>query len=483
MAADEAPDWLARLYEEHGATLHRLAVLLGVEDQATRIVRSAFLALRRRSHRLIDPVERVFFLQEHVVHLARALRPAVEPLQMQAVEDPRQEELLTSLAFMQPRSAELLVVSHYLAVFGPDLANVMRMSVRGCNLKLEAALEELRARVDAPTPGSQPGAIESLSQELTAALRSAARLTPAPDPGMFADELELIADDGGMRFGVRSVVALTVAAVILGLVLAALTRPQIGLSAEPSPEPENTPTVIESRAIPAVVRNSPLYYVGRDEKLYRELRDLQSTGNLVRSSLEALLSVVPLDPDYRTVWGPGQLLSAEIDGDKLVVDLSAEAYATLNSPVAAERARDQVVYTATELVGNPDLRVFFRMDGGRPPEGFDSSEGYQRRGLEPMPAVWISSPRNQAQLQVGTNSIIGTVKPGLGEPVVRITDLETGAIILEATAQTTAGENVEGWRVWTVTTTLPKGNLDITATILEGDPPKPVRENKTVTVS
>ena len=41
--------------------------------------------------------------------------------------------------------------------------------------KLEVALETLRARVGAPTPGSLPGVLESLSQEVTAALRSAAR--------------------------------------------------------------------------------------------------------------------------------------------------------------------------------------------------------------------------------------------------------------------------------------------------------------------
>lgn len=483
MAADEAPDWLARLYEEQGATLHRLSVVLGAEDQAERIVRSAFLALRRRSHRMVDPVERVHFLHEHVVHLARAVRPTTEPLTLTQVEDPRQEEIVAAVSTMAPRTAELLIVSHYLSLFGPDLANVMRMSVRGCNLRLEAALEELRELVGAPTPGSQPGVLESLSQEVTAALRSSARMSAAPDPGTLGSELELVAVDRGMRFGTKSAVALTVAAVILGIVLAALMRPEADVTAEPSPAPVASPFPVETRAIPAVVRNTPLYYVGRDEKLYRELRDLQSAGNLVRSSLEALMSVVPLDPDYRTVWGPGQLLSAEIDGDELVVDLTLDAYAPLNSPVGAARARDQVIYTATELVGNPALRVRFLADGGTPPEGFDDPAGYQRQGLEPMPAVWISSPRNQAQLQAGTNSIIGTVKPGLGEPIVRITDLDTQIMIFDGTAQTTAGENVEGWRVWTVTTGLPRGNLDVTVTIMEGDPPREVVENKTVTVS
>lgn len=481
MAGGEAPDWLARLYEEQGSTLHRLTVLLGVEDQSGRIVRSALLALQRRSHRLIDPVERVYFLQEHVVHLARAVRPATHQLILPRVEEARQDEILRALSTMTPRAAELLIVSHYLAVFGPDLAGIMRQSVRGSNLRLEAALEDLRALVGAPTPGSQPGVIESLSQELTAALRSAARMTTVPEEDMLEGELEQIAEDRGMRVSTRVVVALTVAAVVLGLVLAALTRPDSGPTAAPSPEPVVPPSPVASRSLPAMVRNTPLYYVDREGKLYRELRDLQATGNLVRSALEALFTLVPLDPDYTTGWGGGQLIDATIDGDTLTVDLTEDAYADLTSPVAAQRARDQVIYTVSELVGNPDLSVRFRSDGRTPPPGFDLEEGYQRSGLDPMPAVWISSPRNQAQLPVGNASIIGTVKPGVGEPIVRITDQESGAVIHETSAQTTAGVNVDGWRVWRVTTTLPKGKLDITVTVTENG--TQVKENKAVVVS
>ena len=43
MRADESPDWLVRLYEEQGATLHRLTVLLGAEEQSGRILRGALL--------------------------------------------------------------------------------------------------------------------------------------------------------------------------------------------------------------------------------------------------------------------------------------------------------------------------------------------------------------------------------------------------------------------------------------------------------
>ncbi len=82
-------------------------------------------------------------------------------------------------------------------MFGPELAAIMRMSVRGCNQKLEVALETLRARVGAPTPGSLPGVLESLSQEVTAALRSAARLVQAPGTETLEGELlHLTAPEG-----------------------------------------------------------------------------------------------------------------------------------------------------------------------------------------------------------------------------------------------------------------------------------------------
>ena len=128
MSSEEAPDWLVRLYEEQGGTLHRLVVLLGAEQQSGRIVRSALLALHRRGHRLIDPAERVEFLHEHVVHLARAVRPAQTPITMPQVPEARQQEILSAVSSLPPRTAELIIVSHYLSVFGPELAAIMRMN-------------------------------------------------------------------------------------------------------------------------------------------------------------------------------------------------------------------------------------------------------------------------------------------------------------------------------------------------------------------
>lgn len=479
MASDEDLDWLVQLYEEQGPTLHRLAVLLDAEQQSGRIVRSALLALHRRGHRLIDPAERVEFLQEHVVHLARAVRDAQAGIRLPEVPEPRQQELLTQLSHLPQRTAELLIVSHYLSVFGPELAGIMRMSVRSCNQRLEAALETLRAAVGDPAAVSQPGIIESLSQELTAALRSAARTVQSAGTETLEGELRQLARRRGRSVGPRAATAITVLAVAAGLLLAVLTRPTVAVPEASSPSPAPAPTAASaSRSLPAQVRGVPLYYVGRqDGRLYREQRDLAATGNLVNGALEALLTLAPRDPDYESAWGPGTLNGSEMLGDTLTVDLSADAYADLATPQDADEARNQVVYTASELVGDPALRVRFLSDGGPPPEPFAGDEGYTREGIEPMPGLWISSPRNAAQLTPGQVVIIGTVKPGIGEPIVTITDIDTDTVVAQTSAQTSTGVNADGWRVWSVSVQLGEGSYDIRAAVAGTS-----SENKSVAV-
>lgn len=483
MAAEEAPDWLVRLYEEQGGTLHRLVVLLGAEQQSGRIVRSALLALHRRGHRLIDPAERVEFLHEHVVHLARAVRPTQTAITMPHVPEARQQEILSAVSSLPPRTAELVIVSHYLSVFGPELAAIMRMSVRGCNQRLEVALEELRRRVGAPAPGSLPGVLESLSQEVTAALRSAARQVQAPGTETLEGELLHLTARRSGSLRPRTVALITVVAVAAGLGLAALTRPTAAIPETATQGPSAAPTVIAAKSLPAQVRGIPLYYVGRqDGRLYRELRDLPATTDLVQGALDAVLSLAPLDPDYKSAWGPGTLNGIEIVDDVLTVDLSAEAYADLTTASLAAQARHQVVYTASEIVGIPGLRVLFLSDGGPPPVDFISQTGFTREGLGPMPALWINSPKNAAQLPAGQVVIVGTVKPGVGEPIVRITDIDTDIVVEETSAQTSTGLNAEGWRVWSVSVPLEPGSYDVRASVTGGAPPTTSSENKSIQV-
>lgn len=483
MVSEDDSTWLVELHEEHRASLHRLVVLLGAEHASGRIVRSAMLALARRSHRVIDPAERVEFLQEHVVHLARTVRASQPHITLPPVPDARQNEILSAISGLPARTAELLIVSHYLGIFGPELAGVMRMSVRGCNQRLEQALEALRQVVGEPTPGSVPGVIESLSQEATAALRSAARQVQPPGTDTLELELADRVESRGVTLSPAVVAVATVLAIALGLFAASVSRSnpaEVVASASPAP----SPSVAASHQVPAQVSNIPIYFVGRDNRrLFKELRTLPASDNLVRSAMEALLTLVPRDPDYESAWAGGQVLSARVLGSTLTLDLSEESYEDFGSPVLAQLARDQVVYTASEIVGDPELRVVFQMDGGDPPDSFTSEDGFRRSGLDPMPELWISSPSNNEEVEQGPVVFAGTVKPDVGEPIVTFTDIATGNVVAEVSAQTSTGVNAEGWRVWSVRVTLAPGSYDVRAVVTFGNPPVTTSENKSVTVS
>src|SRR5699024_5127470 len=110
----------------------------------------------------------------------RALgRPITIP---EPVED-NYTELLQVLRSLPRHMGEMLVVSHFLVTYGPELARVMRMTVRGSNQRLEGALETLRARL------GRDVLIEALSQEASDALRAAARQIRVPSGELLADEL------------------------------------------------------------------------------------------------------------------------------------------------------------------------------------------------------------------------------------------------------------------------------------------------------
>lgn len=484
MGTDETADWLVQLYEEQGTTLHRLVVLLGAEDESGRIVRSAMLALHRRGSRLIDPQERVEFLEEHAVHLARSARTVHAPIVLPQVADVRQNELLKAVSQLPERTAELLIVSHYLSAFGPELAAIMRMSVRGCNQKLEAARVALRKVVPEGVDPTAPAGIESLSQELTAALRAAAREVQAPGTGTLEGELRQLSGHYRRTLGPRFVVVLTVAAILLGFALAVITRPRPSATVVPSVPVSAAPSVSASRSLPAQVQDVAVYYLGRsDGLLYREERDLPSAENLLSSVVEAVLTLVPLDPDYESAWGPGQLLHVEQAADTITVDLSAEAYADLTDPVRAQQAREQLVFSVSALVDDPTTTVFFLQDGSTPPRDFQSDKGFTITGSSLRAPVQITSPRNQAQVEVGQVIIAGLVRSGAPAPTVTIIDVDSGAELSSVEAELVGEPTAGGMQGWESSVSLGAGNYTIEATTTVSTPPVEVLDNKTIKIS
>lgn len=469
----EGLDWILELHDEQETSLHRLAVMLGAGETAGDVVRSAFLMLHARERRLPDPMERVEFLQEEVVHQVRALN---RPLAIPDPAEDRHTELLQVLRSMPRHMGEILVVSHFLATFGPELAGVMRMTVRGSNQRLEVSLETLRARL------RRDVLLEALSQELSDALRAASHQIRVP-PGEALDEVlgRAVAKPRGVVRGQLVVVA-SLVALALGTGVAAVTQDRPEMPPEPppvtlAPEPSETAPV----ELRAVVKQVPIYYVGRgDGQLYRELRDLPSTGSLARSGVESLMTLAARDPDYISLW-EGQVREVSLHNDVLSIDLSPASYESID-PGEVGAAINQVVYTTSEMLGNPHLRVRFLSDGGAPPPGFDGVEGFSRAGLAPMPGVWISDPQNQDQVAPGVITITGTVKPGFGAPVVSINDTATESQVAHTVAQTSLTVNSEGWLVWSVSAQLNRsGTYEVVAEAV-GDDGERAGENKIITV-
>ncbi len=483
---ESASQWLVDLYEEHGTSLHRLLVLLGAESESGHILRAALMGLSRRAHRLVDPLERVGFLAEEVVHDARSARGPSGTLQMPEVANQRQQEIQDAITALPVRLGEVLVISHYLSVYGPELAGILRMTVRSSNHRLEEGLDRLRRALGDPAPRSSPGVIESLSQEVTAALRASARLVQPPGTDTLEAELRMLNDTGRRGVALKIFVPLLVGALALGFWLAAATTPGQMVEATPTTNVTAVPTASSSRSLPAQVRAVPVYYVGRQNMmLYRELRNLAASGDLVRDALVAILTVAPLDHDYVSLWGSDRLISVSLTGNTLTVDMSGPVYEKVTTPEIAQAAVDQIVYTTSELVGDPALRVKFLSDGGPPPALLLSEEGFGRRGLTPMPALWLTSPRDGTQLPSGPLVIEGTVKSDASAPMLRISN-EDGDVVSSTSAQTATEPNADGWRPWSVTVSLSPGKYSLEALTTAGGADGRVRsvsENKTVTVS
>ncbi|MDO5083215.1 GerMN domain-containing protein [Arachnia propionica] len=479
MLEDEG--WLSELFEEQGATLHRLTVLLGAESAAGHIIRSALLGLSRRERRIIDPADRVEYLIEHVVHHARSVRGSSGSLHLPDVADPRQGEICRAVADMPVRLGEHLLVAHYLSLFGTSLAGVMRMTLKGSNQRLRDGLEHLRRAVGDPAPTSQPGAVETLSDELTAALRAAARLVQAPGTETLELELRVLrATRGGLPLWASSIIV--AGALVIGGSLAWATTGHPGAVPSPSPSPTTMPSAVPSRSIPSQVMSVPVYYVGRnDALLYRELRDLPVSGSMVQTALNAILSLAPLDPDYDSAWTPGRILAVEVNEDLLTIDLSAESYVELVSDGDAVQAVDQMVYTASEILGNPDLKVQFRSNGGLPPEPFRGE--HRRAGLSPLGKLWINTPSNMAKLQSGPVIVSGLVQGTPDAPRILVTDSQ-GVLLTSLFAQIDVESDPDGWRAWTVTVDLPAGEYQVVAesTLGEAAAPQLVQQSRTITV-
>jgi Immunoglobulin-like domain of bacterial spore germination/Sporulation and spore germination len=154
---------------------------------------------------------------------------------------------------------------------------------------------------------------------------------------------------------------------------------------------------------------SPLYWLGTSADnvfLYREYRQAENLGDPITTAVAALTRLQPLDPDYFNPLSPASKVGASItNGSVITLDISSDAFKRRVDAGIAERAVQQLVYTATAAAANAGLsssdnplEVVILVDGHRGYEAFGHvplGEPMARDGSLAAP-VWIIDPAQGA---------------------------------------------------------------------------------------
>lgn len=208
---------------------------------------------------------------------------------------------------------------------------------------------------------------------------------------------------------------------------------------------------------------SPVYWLGTNAEtvfLYREFREAEDLGDPITSAVSAVTKLQPLDPDYFNPWQPASKVGASItNGSVITLDISSDAFKADVDAGIAERAVQQLVYTATAAAANAGLStaenpldVVILVDGHSGYKAF----GHVELG-EPMSRdanlsapIWIIDPQQGATTE-GRVEVYGRGVAFESQLSWRISRLESaedtgeGSIVEEGTVQvdSAAGETGE----------------------------------------
>lgn len=166
-----------------------------------------------------------------------------------------------------------------------------------------------------------------------------------------------------MRSIARLRPALAAAVAVLALVLAGCSadepvatdpadEPSTSQREDPSTEPSGDPEPSADESSDEGTTTAA-YFIGDTERagprLYREFQ--RASGEPLEAAV-AVLTAGPLDPDYRSAWSGGQLVSATYDNDviSVVVDPSVRTRPGGMSKAEASAAVEQVIYSVQAAV-------------------------------------------------------------------------------------------------------------------------------------
>ena len=229
---------------------------------------------------------------------------------------------------------------------------------------------------------------------------------------------------------------------------------------------------------------APVYWIGRSNDktfLYREFRDVAEQDNPVTRALRVMMSQKPLDPDFFTPWQNPKKLASSISGKNVItVDLSADAFNSNVDPAMAERAVQQLVYTATAAAASAGLidagqqiQVVVLVDGHTDFLAFNQvrlgSPTARTAGM--VAPVWIIDPQEGTSVEDGAIKISGrSTAPGgaLRWEILRI-DGSIKTAYLNGTTTASAETGQSG--AFNLTVSLAPGNYEVRVSQLEDGNP------------
>ena len=256
-----------------------------------------------------------------------------------------------------------------------------------------------------------------------------------------------------------------------------VATPQPGATESRAPSPLSTaqaPTTSAPLETTQGSNKAPVYWIGRSNDntyLYREFRDVAEQDNPVTRALRVMMSQKPLDPDFFTPWQNPKKLASSISGRNVItVDLSADAFNSNVDSAMAERAVQQLVYTATAAAASAGLidagqqiQVVVLVDGHTDFLAFNQvrlgSPTARTPGL--VAPVWIIDPQEGTSMEDGALKISGrSTAPGgtLRWEILRI-DGSIKTVYLDGTTTASAETGQSG--AFSLTVSLAPGHYEV----------------------
>ncbi len=171
---------------------------------------------------------------------------------------------------------------------------------------------------------------------------------------------------GGAMFGL-STATIAAAAAVTVAVFAGTSQCAPPVAPTPAPPGASTgPSGTPSATAPTVSASLAVYYIGHNNRIYREFHALPSSAGTdadkVRTAVTEMLDGrTAYDPDYHSGWpASAAVRNVSIAGKSITVDLSGAAV-NGDDPPTETAALQQLIWTATAVV--PDSTMKLLLDG------------------------------------------------------------------------------------------------------------------------